>query len=140
MKGLTHKIIGLVVFIIFYYFKLFPVIVNNYLTNIPNIIFGLITAWIFSGGRIDSKNLINFGLSADNDYHKKMKRDWLFHSAVIPTLAVILITNPIILLASFFYTTHVAADLLNTHSWDGNKTTYIGVFITVILFYLIIYI
>ncbi|MBN1923445.1 MAG: hypothetical protein JW791_01640 [Nanoarchaeota archaeon] len=139
MKGSSHKILGLLIFIFFFYFKLFPAVINEYLNSLVPVIIGFIIAFLFSGGRTDSKKMLGFGLSPDNDYHKKMKRDWLIHSAILPTLVVILLPNPILLLASFFYTTHIAFDLLNTHSWDGNKTTYIGVFITVILFYLVIY-
>ncbi len=68
-----------------------------------------------------------------------MKRDWLMHSAIIPTIIATILPNPILLLAGFSYTLHVATDLLNTHSWEGNKYTYIAVFITVILYYLVIY-
>ena len=140
MNSLVHKITSTIVFGLLYYYNLFPAIVNDYLhNNIINLLIGLLIAFFFSGGRISNKSLLSFGLSADNDYHKKMKRDWLMHSGVIPTIVVLLIPHPVTYLAGFFYASHVALDLLNTRSWDGTQYTYIAVFLTTVLFYGLVY-
>ncbi len=62
MKGKTHKLIGLITFIVFYYFRLFPQIINDYLTSFVNTIIAIIIFYLFSGGRIDSKNLLSWGI------------------------------------------------------------------------------
>ena len=139
MNGRMHKLLGVILFLIFYYLKLFPAIVNDYLLNPWGLIFAFIIVFFISGGRLKSRSFWDFGLSPDNDYHKKMQRDWLMHSAIIPTILFVLLSHPLIGILGFFYTFHVALDLLNTHSWDGNKYTYIAVFITVILFYVLFY-
>jgi hypothetical protein len=139
MKGIEHKIIGVIIFILFYYFKLFPEIINNFLSNYFNLAIGFIICIIFSGGRINSKSLINFGLSPDNDFHKKQKRSIIFHSALFPALAIILIPNAFIYLISFFYSLHILVDLLNPLSFEGKRHTYFLIFISVILFFVMIY-
>lgn len=139
MKGNAHKIFGLLIFTVFYFFNLFPAIINNFLSNFFNIFVSLLLVLVFSGGRFNSKSLWNFGLSPDIDFHPKMKRDWLMHSGIIPTLFVIVFPHPLILIASFFYALHVAVDLLNTRSWEGNQYTYVAVFLTVVLYYILVY-
>jgi hypothetical protein len=139
MKGASHKVLGFILFSILYFFNLFPASINDYLNSTTNIFIALILVFLFSGGRFSGKSLWGFGLSPDIDYHKRMKRDWLFHSGIIPTILVILIPLPLVLIACFFYTAHVALDLLNIRSWEGNKYTYIAVYLTVILFYAVLY-
>ncbi|VVB75373.1 Uncharacterised protein [Candidatus Tiddalikarchaeum anstoanum] len=140
MNALVHKSISLAVFGVFYCFNMFPKIINSFLhESVFNVIIGLMLAFTFSGGRFNSGNPLLFGLSPDNDFHKKMERDWLFHSAVLPTIAVIIAPYPIIYLSAFFYTSHVAVDLLNTRSWQGTQYTYIAVFLTTVLFYTLVY-
>lgn len=139
MKGRVHKLIGFVTFFTFYFFNLLPNSVNEYLNNILRLFTALLLVYLFSGGRVRSYSFWNFGLSPDNDYHKRMKRNWLIHSAIIPTLLVILFPHPLIIISGFFYTSHVAVDLLNTRSWEGGQYTYIAVFLTVVLFYVMVY-
>lgn len=140
MNGKNHKLIALIIFAVFYFFNLFPTIINNYLNQSwINIMIGIIIAYLFSGGRITNKSWLTWGLSSDNDFHKKMKRDWLLHSGILPTILVLLIQQPITYLIGFFYASHVAVDLLNTRSWEGTKYTYIAVFLTTVLFYGLIY-
>lgn len=139
MKGIEHKIIGAIVFVLFYYFKLFPNIINNFLINPINIVIGFIMCIVFSGGRIKSKSLLNFGLSPDNDYHKKKQRNMIFHSALFPALAVILIPNPWIYLPAFFYSLHTLVDLLNPLSFEGKRHSYFLIFVSTILFFVMIY-
>ncbi|MDD4353467.1 MAG: hypothetical protein PHN56_03350 [Candidatus Nanoarchaeia archaeon] len=139
MKGIEHKIIGGIVFIVFYYFKLFPSIVNELLSNYLNIIIGLIIAIIFSGGRIKTKSFINFGLSPDNDFHKKKQRSIIFHSTLFPVLAIIALPYSWIYLTAFFYSLHILIDLLNPLSFEGKRHTYFLLFTSTILFFVMIY-
>lgn len=139
MKGPTHKILGFLLFLFLYYFKLFPPPINDYLINYVNIITSIVIVFLFSGGRLTGRTFWGWGLSPDTDFHKKMQRDWLLHSGIIPTISILVIPHPIVLVAGFFYNSHVFLDLFNTHSWEGNKYTYVAVFITVILFYVLVY-
>jgi len=139
MNGKWHKIVGIIIFFIFYYFKMFPSIVNDFLLSIINLFVALLIAYLFSGGRIISSSFWTFGLSPDNDFHKKMQRSWFFHSCTMPVLLIVLFPHPIIYLISFFYSLHIAIDLFNPRSWEGNKFTYIWVFLTTILFFVAMY-
>jgi hypothetical protein len=139
MKGFGHKIIGAMVFALFYYFKWFPQIINLYLANYFNAIIGLVICIIFSGGRINAKSLINFGFSPDNDFHKKKQRSMIFHSALFPALAVILFRHPLVYLPAFFYSLHIVVDLLNPMSFEGKRYSYFLLFISAILFFVMIY-
>ncbi|MDD2678946.1 MAG: hypothetical protein PHT91_02305 [Candidatus Nanoarchaeia archaeon] len=139
MKGMAHKILGAMIFIIFYYFNLFPGIINDFLKAPLAAIAGFFIAIIFSGGRINSKKLIDFGLSPDNDFHKKMKRSMIFHSPLFPLLAIIFFPHPIIFIASFFYSFHILIDLLNPLSFEGKRHEYFLIFVSVILFFVMIY-
>ncbi len=140
MNRKEHRIIALLLFVVLYALEAFPPKIELFLSqSVSNLIAGVIIAYLFSGGRIDAKKLYNFGLSPDNDFHKKMERDWLIHSTIIPTIISILYPSPIILIASFFYSVHIAIDLINIHSWRGSKYTYIAVFLTTIMFFFMIY-
>jgi hypothetical protein len=139
MKGFGHRIIGAIVFASFYYFRLFPQIISQYLSNYFNIAAGFIICILFSGGRINAKSIANFGLSPDNDFHKKKQRSMIFHSALFPVLAVILFMHPLVYLSAFFYSLHILADLLNPLSFEGKRYSYFLLFVSVILFFVMIY-
>ncbi len=141
MNRKGHRIVAIVLFVLLYYLNGFPEKIGLFLQeSLSNLIAGLIIAYLFSGGRVDAKKIYNFGLSPDNDFHKKMERDWLIHSSILPTIAILLFPHPIVILSSFFYSIHVAVDLLNIHSWKGTKYTYIAVFLTTILFFFLVYV
>ncbi|MFA5333846.1 MAG: hypothetical protein WC376_05120 [Candidatus Nanoarchaeia archaeon] len=139
MKGIEHKIIGAIVFALFYYFKLFPLIVNDFLSNYFNLAIGFIICIIFSGGRIKSKSLLNFGLSPDNDFHKKRQRSMIFHSVLFPALAVIVFPTALVYLPAFFYSLHILVDLFNPLSFEGRRHTYFLIFVSTILFFVLMY-
>jgi hypothetical protein len=133
MKGTTHKILGIIVFVFLYVLGVLPKIMQEY-----NIIISIVLVFLFSGGRVTSKKWYNWGLSPDNDHHQKAKRDWLLHSPILPLIAIILFKNPLVWTSSFAYTLHVFFDLFNPRSW-GNKYTYFTVFLTTILFFVVIF-
>ncbi|MFA5303800.1 MAG: hypothetical protein WC393_04675 [Candidatus Nanoarchaeia archaeon] len=139
MKGIEHKIIGILAFFLLYYFKLFPEIINDFLDNYINIAVGFIICILFSGGRIKSKSLLNFGLSPDNDFHKKKQRSMIFHSTLFPALAVILFPNALVYLPAFFYSLHILVDLLNPLSFEGKRHVYFLIFVSTILFFVLMY-
>jgi len=139
MKGLKHKFLGGIIFFSFYYFKLFPAIINDFMNNYFALGLGFFVAIIFSGGRVKSKSFIHFGLSPDNDFHKKKQRSMILHSTLLPVLAVIFFKNPLIYLSAFFYSMHILIDLLNPLSFEGKRYSYFLIFCSTILFFVMIY-
>jgi hypothetical protein len=139
MKGWQHRIIGILAFAFLYYFKLFPNIINQFLSNYFNILLGFFVCLLFSAGKIRPKKWIHFGLSPDNDSHKKMKRSMIYHSTLFPAFGIICFPNAIIYLAAFFYSMHVLVDLLNPLSFEGKRHTYFLIFVSTMLFFVMIY-
>ena len=139
MNAVHHKIIGLLVFFILFLTKLLPDSMLLFMNSFARIILSLFLVSLFTGGRITNKNWFSFGLSPDNDYHKKMKRTWFFHSPLLPLIAVLLFSHPLVLISSFGYALHVFLDLFNNRSWKGSKNTYFAVFFSTILFFVVLY-
>lgn len=140
MKGWQHRIIGVIAFIFLYYFKLFPNIINNFLSNNFNLFIGLLLCILSSAGKIRPKKWKDFGLSPDNDSHKKMKRSIIYHSPLFPAFGIIFFPNSIIFIMAFFYSLHILVDLFNPLSFEGKRHTYFLVFVSTILFFVMIYI
>jgi len=140
MKGMAHKILGMLIFIILLFLGLLPGRIQEYTrAGFFNIILCTGAVFLFSGGRMANKKWFEFGLSPDNDYHEKAKRSWLFHSTLFPIIGVLFSAQPLILVSCFSYAFHVFLDLLNPRSWDGSRYTYFFVFLSTVLFFVILY-
>ncbi len=140
MKGVNHKIFGIIIFITLFSLNILPVRISSFLQQgWINIIMCLVIVFLFTGGRITNKKWYSFGLSPDNDFHKKGERSWLIHSPIIPMILILVFNNPLILIACFAYSMHLLLDLFNPRSWEGSKYTYVIIFFSTTLFFVIMY-